>query len=78
MDTKRRRPFQCEDADGNIIILGTVYDEGNCQLHWRKGIGWGQEQYHSISKMIGMQGVKCIRLLDEFPPPLEENDNDYL
>ncbi len=65
MDTKRRRSFQLEDAKGNKLASGIIYDEGNVQIMWRKDIGYTAEQYSSINPVLDlMPGVVLIRLLE--------------
>ena len=69
---KRRQPFQCEDANGNILAFGVLYADSNVQIHWRISIGWTAEQFHSIANMFGLEvGVVCVRLVDELPSPPE-------
>lgn len=65
MDTKRRRLFQLEDVEGNILASGVIYDEGNVQVTWRKDCGYTAEQYASINPVLDlMPGVVVLRLQD--------------
>ena len=63
MDTKRRRYFQLEDADGNTLANGVLYDEGNVQVLWRIDCGYTAEQYASLNLILDlMPGVTALRL----------------
>lgn len=63
MDEKRRRTFQLEDENGNILATGVLYDEGNVQVLWRIDIGYTAEQYASINPIIDlMPGIVVLRL----------------
>ncbi len=65
MDEKRRRFFQLEDKNGNILATGVLYDEGNVQVLWRIDIGYTAEQYASINPIIDlMPGIVVLRLQD--------------
>ena len=68
MDTKRRRLFQLEDADGKKFAHGVLYDEGNVQVLWRIDRGYTAEQYASLNLVLDlMPGVTVWRL--EAPEP---------
>lgn len=63
MDTKRRRNFQLEDAKGNKLATGIIYDEGNVQVLWRVDCGYTAEQYASFNPILDlMPGIVVIRL----------------
>ncbi len=65
MDTKRRRSFQLEDAEGNKLATGVIYDEGNVQVLWRIDCGYTAEQYASLNPILDlMPGVVVLRLQD--------------
>lgn len=65
MDTKRRRQFQLEDANGKKLATGVLYDEGNVQVLWRADIGWTAEQYSSTTPLLNlMPGIAVLRLSD--------------
>ncbi|MYF98603.1 hypothetical protein F4212_05625 [Candidatus Poribacteria bacterium] len=65
MDTKRRRCFQLEDDNGNILASGVIYDEGNVQILWRVDCGYTAEQYASLNPILDlMPGVVLLRLTD--------------
>ena len=65
MDTKRRRCFQLEDQEGNILASGIIYDEGNVQVLWRVDCGYTAEQYASLNPILDlMPGVVLLRLTD--------------
>lgn len=65
MDTKRRRQFQLEDANGKKLATGVLYDEGNVQVLWRADIGWTAEQYSSTTPLLNlMPGIVVLRLSD--------------
>ncbi|MDE0635560.1 hypothetical protein C6501_15855 [Candidatus Poribacteria bacterium] len=65
MDTKRRRSFQLEDAKGNKLATGVIYDEGNVQVLWRIDCGYTAEQYASLNPVLDlMPGVAVLRLQD--------------
>ena len=61
---KRRVKWQLEDADGNKLAEGVLYDEGNVQVLWRVDVGWTAEQYASIRQIIGLM-PKSKRLVIE-------------
>ena len=64
MDKKRRVEWQLEDADGNILANGVLYDEGNVQVLWRADRGWTAEQYASASLLFGlMPGIAALRVI---------------
>ncbi len=65
MDTKRRRQFQLEDANGKKLATGVLYEEGNVQILWRADIGWTAEQYSSATPLLNlMPGIAVLRLSD--------------
>ena len=65
MDTKRRRYFHLEDADGKKLANGVLYDEGNVQVLWRIDRGYTAEQYASLNLVLDlMPGIKVLRLED--------------
>lgn len=65
MDTKRRRLFHLEDADGKELANGVLYDEGNVQVLWRIDRGYTAEQYASLNLILDlMPGVTVLRLED--------------
>lgn len=69
---KRRRHFVVEDSAETILAMGTLYDDGNVQVLWRKSIGWAGEQYHSIAQMFGIEETACtVRLVPELPKIVE-------
>ena len=63
MDTKRRRLFHLEDADGKELANGILYDEGNVQVLWRIDHGWTAEQYASVNLVLDLiPGITVLRL----------------
>ncbi|MDE0324453.1 MAG: hypothetical protein OXN27_11110 [Candidatus Poribacteria bacterium] len=63
MDTKRRRYFHLEDAEGKRLAYGVLYDEGNVQLLWRADCGHTAEQYASINLVLDLvPGITVLRL----------------
>lgn len=65
MDIKRRRSFQLEDRQGNVLAEGVIYDEGNVQVLWRVDCGYTAEQYASLNPILDlMPGVVVLRLID--------------
>ena len=63
MDTKRRRYFHLEDAEGKRLAYGVLYDEGNVQLLWRDDCGHTAEQYASINLVLDLvPGITVLRL----------------
>ena len=63
MDEKRRRTFQLEDDNRNILATGVIYDEGNVQVLWRIDCGYTAEQYASINPILDlMPGIVVLRL----------------
>ncbi len=63
MDTKRRRFFHLENADGKKLANGILYDEGNVQVLWRIDRGYTAEQYASVSLVLGLiPEVTVLRL----------------
>ena len=65
MDTKRRRFFHLEDAEGTELANGILYDEGNVQVLWRIDQGYTAEQYASINLVLDLiPGVTVLRLED--------------
>jgi hypothetical protein len=63
MDTKRRRSFHLEDAEGKRLAYGILYDEGNVQLLWRADCGYTAEQYASINLVLDLvPGITVLRL----------------
>ena len=68
MDTKRRRYFHLEDADGKELANGVFYDEGNVQVLWRVDRGYTAEQYASLNLVLDlMPGITVLRLEDTEP-----------
>ena len=68
MDTKRRRFFHLEDADGKKFAHGVLYDEGNVQVLWRIDRGYTAEQYASLNLVLDlMPGITVLRLEDTAP-----------
>ena len=66
MDTKRRRHFRLENADGDRLASGVLYDEGNVQILWRADSEWTAEQYSDIGLVLDlMPGVSVLRLLTD-------------
>lgn len=62
MDTKRRRYFHLEDAEGKRLAYGVLYDEANVQLLWRADCGHTAEQYASINLVLDLvPGVTVLR-----------------
>ena len=62
MDTKRRRYFHLEDAEGKRLAYGVLYDEGNVQLLWRADCGHTAEQYASINLVLDLvPGITVLR-----------------
>lgn len=62
MDTKRRRSFHLEDAEGKRLAYGILYDEGNVQLLWRADCGYTAEQYASINLVLDLvPGITVLR-----------------
>ena len=65
MDTKRRRYFHLENADGEKLIYGVLYDEGNVQVLWRSDSGYTAEQYSSLTLVLGlMPDIVVLRFED--------------
>ena len=65
MNAKRRRQFQLEDANGEKLATGVLYNEGNVQVLWRADIGWTGEQYSSLTPLLDlMPGIAVLRLID--------------
>lgn len=65
MDTKRRRFFHLEDANGKELANGILYDEGNVQVLWRIDRGYTAEQYASVNLVLDLiPGVTVLRLED--------------
>ena len=63
MDTKRRRHFHLENAEGKRLAYGMLYDEGNVQILWRDDSGHTAEQYASINLVLDLvPGVAVLRL----------------
>ncbi len=54
MDAKRRRYFHLENADGEKLVCGVLYDEGNVQVLWRADQGYTAEQYSSLTLVLGL------------------------
>ena len=54
MDAKRRRYFHLENADGEKLVYGVLYDEGNVQVLWRADSGYTAEQYSSITLVLNL------------------------
>ncbi len=66
MDTKRRRYFHLEDADGERLAYGVLYDEGNVQILWRADYGYTAEQYSSLTQVLGMMAeIAVLRFEDD-------------
>lgn len=62
MDTKRRRYFHLEDAEGKRLAYGVLYDEGNVQILWRSDCGHTGEQYASINLVLDLvPGITVLR-----------------
>ena len=62
MDTKRRRYFHLENAEGKRLAYGVLYDEGNVQLLWRDDCGHTAEQYASINLVLDLvPGITVLR-----------------
>ena len=65
MNTKRRRLFHLENADGKELAHGVLYDEGNVQVLWRIDCGYTAEQYASLNLVLDlMPGITVLRLED--------------
>ena len=65
MDDKRRRAFTLEDAEGQPLAEGILYDEGNVQILWRADIGDTGEQYASIRLVLDLvPGIAVLRMGD--------------
>ena len=68
MDTKRRRYFHLEDAEGKKLAYGVLYNEGNVQVLWRVDRGYTAEQYASLNLILDlMPGVTVLRLANTEP-----------
>ena len=66
MTEKRRREWQLEDVDGNMLASGVLYDEGNVQVLWRSDLGYTAEQYASVCQLLGlMPEVAWLRVKRE-------------
>lgn len=66
MDTKRRRYFHLENAEGEKLASGILYDEGNVQVLWRADCGYTAEQYASINLVLDLvPGITGLRLEDD-------------
>jgi hypothetical protein len=66
MDTKRRRYFHLENADGERLAYGVLYDEGNVQVLWRADSGYTAEQYSSLTLVLGlMTEIAVLRFEDD-------------
>ena len=62
MDAKRRRYFHLENADGEKLVYGVLYDEGNVQVLWRADTGYTAEQYSSLTLVLGLvPGIVVLR-----------------
>lgn len=62
MRVKRRRNFHLEDAAGERLASGVLYDEGNVQILWRSDCGWTGEQYTSIHLVLDLvPGISVLR-----------------
>ena len=65
MDTKRRRFFHLENANGKELANGILYDEGNVQVLWRIDRGYTAEQYASVNLVLDLiPGVTVLRFED--------------
>lgn len=65
MDAKRRRYFHLENADGEKLVYGVLYDEGNVQVLWRADRGDTAEQYSSLTLILGlMPDIVVLRFED--------------
>ena len=65
---KRRQPFEVRNDAGELLSMGVLYNDGNCQIFWRKSLGWAGEQHHSIANMFGIEeGATTVSLVDELP-----------
>lgn len=71
---KRRREWQLEDVDGNILASGVLYDEGNVQVLWRVDRGYTAEQYASVCYLLGlMPEVAWLRVKKVMDSELKED-----
>lgn len=68
MGEKKRQPFEVRNDGGELLAMGVYYVDGNCQVYWRKSLGWTGEQFHSIEKMFFIEeGATTVRFTDELP-----------
>ena len=68
MDTKHRRYFHLENAGGEKLVYGVLYDEGNVQVLWRSDQGYTAEQYSSLTLVLGlMPDIVVLRFEDNEP-----------
>ena len=66
MDTKRRRYFHLENADGEKLAYGVLYDEGNVQILWRVDHGYTAEQYSSLTPVLNlMTNITVLRFEED-------------
>ena len=35
---KRKRPLVVENGERELLAMGVLYDDGNCQINWRKSL----------------------------------------
>ena len=67
MDAKRRRYFHLENADGEKLVYGVLYDEGNVQVLWRTDTGYTAEQYSSLTPVLGlMADIAVLRFENNY------------
>ena len=61
----RKQSIQVEDLHGHVLATGTLYADGNVQVHWRESLGHTAEQYSSLEKMFGIErGAHLIRRVE--------------
>ena len=51
---KKRIPLTVENNTGIVLAYGTLYQQGNVQLTWRKDIGFTGEQYYNIAPLLNI------------------------
>ena len=49
---KNKRTFELYNKFNQKIASGVCYDELNCQILWRKDIGYTAEQYSNIGQVL--------------------------
>ena len=73
MGEKRRRLFRVfrQRQTGYVatssveVANGVLYDEGNVQVLWLKGVGYTAIQYDSLAQLIGIvKGANTIEVWD--------------